>query len=76
MPLGIKNAPGTFQRVVNILLAGVKWKFALVYLDDIIVHSSSIPDQYDHLRDVLRILQYTGLTLRFPRCYFFDESVD
>ena len=38
MPFGLKNAPGTFQRAANVILAGVKWQFALVYLDDIIIY--------------------------------------
>lgn len=29
-----ENAPGTFQRVMNILISSAKCQFALVYLDD------------------------------------------
>lgn len=70
MPFGLYNAPGTFQRVTDILLTGVKWQFTLVHLDDIIVYSSTVSDHYDHLRDVLHILQRTDLTLRLTKCYF------
>jgi Reverse transcriptase (RNA-dependent DNA polymerase) len=37
MPFGLINAPATFQRAMDVILSGVLWKFALVYLDDIIV---------------------------------------
>jgi hypothetical protein len=41
MPFGLRNAPATFQRVHDIILSGVRDDFALIYLDDIIVFSSS-----------------------------------
>jgi hypothetical protein len=37
MPFGLRNAPATFQRFVDITLAGLTWKICLVYLDDIII---------------------------------------
>lgn len=36
MPFGLKNATAKFQRFMNINLALVKWRHALVYTDDII----------------------------------------
>ena len=32
MPFGLKSAPATFQRAVDIILSRVKWETALVYL--------------------------------------------
>ena len=37
MPFGLCNAPATFQRLMDLILAGVQWSRCLVYLDDIIV---------------------------------------
>ncbi len=37
MPFGLTNAPVTFQRMMDILLSGLKWVTCLVYLDDIVV---------------------------------------
>ena len=37
MPFGLCNAPATFQRLMDLVLAGVQWSRCLVYLDDIIV---------------------------------------
>ncbi len=39
MPFGLKNAPSTFRRAIDMILATVKWQFAIVYLDDIIIFS-------------------------------------
>ncbi len=37
MPFGLTNAPVTFQRMMDILLSGLKWVTYLLYLDDIVV---------------------------------------
>ena len=42
MLFGLKNAPATFQRAIDIILAGVKWQHCLVYLDDVIVFLQSM----------------------------------
>jgi Reverse transcriptase (RNA-dependent DNA polymerase) len=41
MPFGLRNAPATFQRFVDITLAGLTWKTCLVYLVEIIVFSKN-----------------------------------
>jgi len=37
LPFGLCNAPATFQRVIDMILAGVKRQICIVYLDDVIV---------------------------------------
>ena len=37
LPFGLTNAPATFQRLMEHLLAGLQWHTCLLYLDDIIV---------------------------------------
>ena len=76
MPFGLKNAPGTFQRAADVILAQFKWQFALVYLDDVIVYSKSIEEHFDHLDTVLKTMQEAGLTLKLHKCQFFRDTVD
>ena len=75
MPFGLKNAPATFQRFVDITLAGLTWKVCLVYLDDIIVYSRSREDHLAHLDEVLHRLYRAGLSLNLKKCHFFRSEV-
>ena len=45
MPFGLCNAPATFQRLMDRMLAGMNWKTCMVYLDDIIILSNT-PTQH------------------------------
>ena len=44
MTFGLCNAPTTFKRAINIIIAKVKWNICLVYMDDIIIFSSNPKD--------------------------------
>ncbi|XP_032688643.1 uncharacterized protein LOC116852416 [Odontomachus brunneus] len=44
MPFGLKNAPATFQRLMDIVLSGIQGQEAFVYLDDIVVYASFLED--------------------------------
>ena len=70
MPFGLTNAPATFQRLMDLVLGRLKWSCALVYLDDIIVYSSSFDDHLRHLELVLQQLECSGLTLKIDKCNF------
>ena len=76
MPFGLCNAPATFQGTLNILLAGLRWKSCLVYLDDIFVFSRSIEDHFKHLGEIFAILKEAGLSLKLRKCKFFTKTVD
>ena len=49
MPMGLKNAPSEFQNIMNNILNPYA-KFALVYIDDVLIFSESIEQHLKHIR--------------------------
>lgn len=47
----------------------------LVYLDDILVYSSTFEDHLAHLQTVLQRLRETGLKVKVEKCRFLQSSV-
>ena len=50
MPFGLSNAPATFSRVVNLILAGMNWETVLAFLDDICVLGRDFAEHLENLR--------------------------
>ena len=53
MPLGLCNAPATFQRLMDVVLSGLQWTSCLVYLDDIIVMGRTFEEHLSNLDSVV-----------------------
>lgn len=68
MPFGLKNAPSTFQRLMNEILSDLVGKYCLVYLDDIIVFSSSLQEHIESLDRVLDKLAESNLKVQLDKC--------
>ena len=56
MPFGLCNAPSSFTRVMDKVLGDLKFKFVLVYIDDIIIYSTSFSEHIKHLEMVFNRL--------------------
>ena len=68
MSMGLTNAGQTFQRFMNSLLQDLP--FVFVYIDDILIFSSSIEEHRVHFRQVLERLQRNGLIINAAKCLF------
>ena len=76
MPFGPKNGPSAFQRLMDRTFSKeICEGWMSVYIDDIIVHSSSNADHVEHLRRVFTKLEAINMTLSFKKCHFAFTSV-
>lgn len=64
MTFGLKNAPGTYQRTMDVFLDNVKWHFAPVYLDDIVTFSKAPEEHIRDIREVPPLLNNAGVSLK------------
>lgn len=76
VPFGLTNAPATFQCVMNSIFAHLVRKCVLVFMDDILVYSSSMAEHTNHLRAVLEILRNNQLYGKLSKCTFAKSQLD
>ena len=75
MPFGLCNAPGTFQRLMQRMFGDQQCQSLLLYLDDIVVFSSSVTQHLQRLEVVLQRLHKEGLKAKLEKCAFFRQQV-
>ncbi|KZR98480.1 Uncharacterized protein APZ42_006084, partial [Daphnia magna] len=68
-------APATFQRLMDKVLAGLKWHMCLVYLDDVLVFGKTFEEHLARLELVLTALEQANLTLNVNKCVFGSTMV-
>ena len=73
MPMGLKNAPATFQRFMSQCFGHLD--FVKVYIDDVIIHSKDAPTHLNHIRKVLQTCQEKGITLKASKCHFLKSKL-
>ena len=76
MPFGLCNAPATFQRLMETVLAGLARKTCMVYIDDILVFSKTFEEHLTHLEQIFNRLRQAGLRLKLKKCTFAQPKVE
>ena len=76
MPFGLKNAPATFQRVMQKVLKGLRFKFVINYLDDLIIYSPDFESHLDHIRQVFERLSEHHIKLKKSKCLFAQTEIE
>ena len=74
MPFGLCNAPATFQRLMEVVLAGLNRKQCFVYLDDILIISHNWEEHLENLQLVFDRLRRAGLRLKPKKCTFAQRK--
>ncbi|KAG1928789.1 interleukin-1 receptor accessory protein-like 1-A, partial [Pimephales promelas] len=75
MPYGLCNAPGTFQRLMERIFGDQRFHSLLLYLDDVVIFSSTFKQHLDRLESVFSRLREHGLKLKLKKCHFFQPEV-
>ena len=73
VPFGLAQAPAYFQLLINQVLEGLS--FAMTYLDDIIIFSSSEEEHLLHLKEVFCWPRKARLKMKQSRCNFFKSQI-
>lgn len=68
LPFGLKTSQAVFQRAMDTVLAELKYKTVLVYVDNIIVYAKTFKEFILALEQVLRKFQKANLTLKPTKC--------
>ncbi|PIK48776.1 hypothetical protein BSL78_14342 [Apostichopus japonicus] len=73
MPFGMKNAPSTFTRLMNIVCKGLKG--CGTYIDDVILYSDSWQSHIEQTKDFFERLKSANLTINLNKSDLGKASV-
>ena len=75
MPFGLTNSGASFQRLMGHILRGLEYRFALTYIDDIVIFSISIEEHLTDLEEVFRRLRDANVKLNPEKCSFVKQRI-
>jgi len=75
LPMGLTNAPAVFQREMNRMFSSLLNKCVLIYLDDLLIYSKTVPQHLDDLRAVFAKMREHQLMLKLRKCEFFRSKL-
>ena len=75
MAFGLAGAPATFSKVMDAVLMGLRDVECLVYLDDILIFSATIPEHARRMRLVFVGIREANIKLGIAKCIFAAPKV-
>lgn len=76
MPMGLSEAPLTWQRAINTILINVIGRGVYIYLDDVIVYEKTIDEHNKSLNLVMQLLREHNLQLKISKCNFYAKKFE
>ena len=73
VPFGLAQAPAYFQELMTGVLKDLP--FAMAYLDDIIIYSSTPEEHLQHIKTVFKKLHHVKLSMKLSKCHFFTKEI-
>jgi len=76
MPFGLTNAPATFQSAMNHIFQPLVRKGVLVFMDDILVYTSTLDEHVALLQQVFDIIQQHQFLIKLSKCSFGQHQIE
>ena len=73
MPYGLRNAPATFQRLMNHVVDGLP--HCVVYIDDVVIYDTSWEEHLENVTALFSRLQEANLVVNIAKCDFVKARV-
>lgn len=73
LPFGLTNAPRQFQRIMLKIFKDIP--YVKVFLDDILIFSSSEEEHYNHIQETLFILAKNNVAIQTEKCSLFMNEL-
>jgi len=75
LPMGLSNSPATFQRLMDMVLIGLKWESVLVYIYDMVVYAQTNEELKIRLEEVFIWLRGANLKLKPTKVKLFQREI-
>ena len=77
MSFGLTNALSIFTRLMKHVLREYLGKHVVLYFDDILIYSKSLPEHVEHVKSILITLRKKRkLYANFKKCSFCTEKIN
>ncbi|SOV08288.1 uncharacterized protein UDID_17342 [Ustilago sp. UG-2017a] len=76
MPFGLTNAPASFQHLMNDTFKDMLDRSLIIYLDDLLIYSSTLEQHQGHVSAVLARLRQAGLYAKAEKCQFSTSQTE
>ena len=74
-PMGVSNAPATFQRIMEMALNGMDMRLAIIYIDDVVIPGRDFDSAANSLERVLGRLEKANLKVKTKKCHLFQKRI-
>lgn len=75
LPFGLSTSVSTFSRCLSSIFGSEFDSFLVIYVDDLLIMSTSFEEHMHHIEKVFNRLKEAGFTLRLKKCSFFREEM-
>ena len=75
MCFGLCNASATFSRLMDLVMKGLHYSVLVLYLDDVVIFSSTAMDMIQKIEIVLQRLQLAKLKVKPSKCHLLQTEI-